>query len=182
MDALGLDEFMWWCNNMNMMVMLAIWAGKSYGSIVSGDQLEPYVDNIMNELEYLLGSTNNTTWGAKHMQNSCVELYVLKYVNIGNEDYLTGGCPTYPEWFMQIYDAIHLIYLDLTLIMSTVEEDCLRPVRCTCKHIIAQYGQFYFSQGTPEYSEPASHGRVTFPPVTISMSLITSPAGRSRKN
>lgn len=46
MDVLGLDEFMWWCNNMNMMVMLAIWAGKSYGSIVSGDQLQPYVETL----------------------------------------------------------------------------------------------------------------------------------------
>lgn len=124
-DALGLDEFMWWCNDMNMTAMLAVWAGKSYGSIVSGDQLQPYVDDIMNELEYLLGSANSTTWGRKRAQNGRVEPYDLKYVEIGNEDYLTGGCPTYPERFMQIYDAIHGTYPDLTLIASTVVEDCL---------------------------------------------------------
>lgn len=50
-DALGLDEFMWWCEDMNMTAMLAVWAGKSYDRIVSGSELKPYVDDIMNELE-----------------------------------------------------------------------------------------------------------------------------------
>lgn len=50
-DALGLDEFLWWCHDMNMTALLAVWAGKSYGQIVSGTELTPYVDDIMNELE-----------------------------------------------------------------------------------------------------------------------------------
>lgn len=47
----GLDEFMWWCEDMNLKPLLAVWAGKSYGSILAGVELEPYVDDIMNELE-----------------------------------------------------------------------------------------------------------------------------------
>lgn len=50
-DALGLDEYMWWCEDMNMAPLLAVWAGKSYGDILSGPELEPFVEDIMNELE-----------------------------------------------------------------------------------------------------------------------------------
>ena len=124
-DALGLDEFMWWCEDMNMTAMLAVWAGKSYDRIVSGNELQPYVDDIMNELEYLLGSPNSTTWGRQRAQNGRVEPFDLQFVEIGNEDYLTGGCPTYPQRFMQIYEAIHAVYPQLTLIASTEEEGCL---------------------------------------------------------
>lgn len=48
---------MWWCEDMNMTAVLAVWDGKSYGGIVSGPDLEPYVDDIMNELEVCLPST-----------------------------------------------------------------------------------------------------------------------------
>ena len=50
-EALGLDEFMFWCEDMNLTPMLVLWSGKSYGGIVSGPDLHPYLDEIMNELE-----------------------------------------------------------------------------------------------------------------------------------
>ena len=56
-DALGLDEYMWWCEDMNMTAVLAVWDGKSYGGIVSGPDLKPFVDDIMNELEVCRSST-----------------------------------------------------------------------------------------------------------------------------
>ena len=42
---------MWWSEDMNMTPVLAVWDGKSYGDILSGPDLEPYVDDILNELE-----------------------------------------------------------------------------------------------------------------------------------
>lgn len=36
---------------MGMEPVLAVWDGKSYGGILAGSDLEPYVDDIMNELE-----------------------------------------------------------------------------------------------------------------------------------
>lgn len=47
----GLDEYMWWCEDMGMAPVLAVWDGKSYGGILSGPDLEPFIDDIMNELE-----------------------------------------------------------------------------------------------------------------------------------
>ena len=55
----GLDEYMWWCEDMNMEPLLAVWAGKSYGDILSGPELVPYVEDIMNELEVCFHSSSS---------------------------------------------------------------------------------------------------------------------------
>ncbi|CAL5869478.1 uncharacterized protein PFLUO_LOCUS3707 [Penicillium psychrofluorescens] len=123
-DALGLDEYLWWCEDMNMTPVLAVWAGKSYGDIISGPDLQPYVDDIMNELEYLLGSPKSK-YGKMRVENGRQEPWKIDYVEIGNEDDLTGGCETYPDRFTQIYNAIHDKYPHMTLIASNGNYSCL---------------------------------------------------------
>ncbi|KKK14377.1 hypothetical protein ARAM_000093 [Aspergillus rambellii] len=123
-DALGLDEYLWWCEDLGMVPVLAVWAGKSYGGILSGDDLQPYVTDILNELEYLLGS-NDTHYGSLRAQNGRETPWPIQYIEIGNEDDFTGGCETYPDRFTQIYDAIHAKYPQLTLIASTTDDLCL---------------------------------------------------------
>ncbi|KAJ5090594.1 Glycoside hydrolase superfamily [Penicillium argentinense] len=123
-DAVGLDEYLWWCEDMNMTPVLAVWAGKSYGGIVSESDLEPYVDDIMNELEYLLGDSK-TKYGKIRAENGREKPWKIEYVEIGNEDDLTGGCDTYPNRFDQIYKAIHKKYPHITLIASNGDSSCL---------------------------------------------------------
>ncbi|PLB53547.1 alpha-N-arabinofuranosidase A [Aspergillus steynii IBT 23096] len=123
-DALGLDEYLWWCEDMGMEPVLAVWDGKSYGGILVGSDLQPYVDDIMNELEYLLGPSNST-YGRMRAQNGREEPWSVRYIEIGNEDDYTGGCESYPDRFTQIYDAIIRKYPHLTIIASTIDKVCL---------------------------------------------------------
>ena len=123
-DALGLDEYLWWCEDMQIAPLLAVWAGKSYGGIVSGTDLEPYVDDVMNELEYLLGD-HNTTYGRMRVKNGRRQPWKINYIEIGNEDDLSGGCDTYPDRFTQIYNAIHHKYPHITLVASNGDFKCL---------------------------------------------------------
>ncbi|KAJ5891747.1 uncharacterized protein N7473_007975 [Penicillium subrubescens] len=123
-DALGLDEYLWWCEDMNMTPLLAVWAGKSYGDILSGSELEPYVEDIMNELEYILGNSS-TPNGKLRAQNGHKDPWKVDYVEIGNEDDLTHGCATYPDRFNQIYKAIHDKYPHVTLVASNGDYNCL---------------------------------------------------------
>ncbi|TVY48817.1 putative alpha-L-arabinofuranosidase A [Lachnellula occidentalis] len=61
-DALGLMEYLQWCDDMSLTPVLAIWSGLSLGGgIISGTALTPYVEDALNELEFLLGSTSTTT-------------------------------------------------------------------------------------------------------------------------
>lgn len=51
-DALGLDEYLYWCEDMEMTPVLAVWSGLTLGGgVISGSSLDPYVDDILNELE-----------------------------------------------------------------------------------------------------------------------------------
>ncbi|KAJ5366732.1 hypothetical protein N7541_000673 [Penicillium brevicompactum] len=123
-DALGLDEYLWWCEDMNMAPLLAVWSGKSYGDIISGPDLKPFIEDIMNEMEYLFGNTS-THYGSMRARNGRKEPWKVDLIEIGNEDDLTHGCETYPDRFNQIYKAIHDKYPHITLIASNGDYKCL---------------------------------------------------------
>ncbi|KAL4928194.1 alpha-L-arabinofuranosidase A [Aspergillus undulatus] len=123
-DALGLDEYLYWCEDMGMEPLLSVWDGKSYGRIVSGDEMQPYLQDILDELEYLLGP-NTTHYGSLRAKNGHSEPWTIRYIEIGNEDDYSGGCDTYPDRLVQTYDTIHGVYPNITLIADNIEEWCL---------------------------------------------------------
>ncbi|KAL4962922.1 alpha-L-arabinofuranosidase A [Aspergillus stella-maris] len=123
-DALGLDEYLYWCEDMDMEPVLSIWDGKSYGGIVPGDQMQPYLDDTLNLLEYLFGS-NTTTYGSLRTRNGHPRPWNVQYIEIGNEDDYSGGCDTYADRLIRLYDTIHNAYPNLTLIANNNEDICL---------------------------------------------------------
>ncbi|CAG7918492.1 unnamed protein product [Penicillium olsonii] len=124
----GLDEYFYWCEDMNLSPILGVWDGfslESGGSTpITGDALKPYVEDVLNELEYVLGDSS-TKYGALRVANGRKDPWPLTMVEIGNEDMLGGGCDSYAERFTAFYDAIHKAYPKLTLIASTEDPSCL---------------------------------------------------------
>ena len=124
-DALGLMEYAQWTEDMGLENVLAVWAGHTLdGTSVSGAALDPYVDDIMNELEFMLGDTS-TTYGGLRAQYGRSDPYTVRYVEVGNEDNISGGCGSYASRFTDIYNAIHAAYPDITVIASTTDSKCL---------------------------------------------------------
>lgn len=123
-DPLGLDEYMYWCDDMGMEPFLILWNGKSYNEILTGPDLDPYIEDALNELEYLTGPPDSI-YGKLRVQNGREEPWKLTYVGIGNEDDYTGGCETHPERFTQFYNVLREKYPDLVLIASTMKPECL---------------------------------------------------------
>ncbi|RAL65887.1 hypothetical protein DID88_005550 [Monilinia fructigena] len=87
-----IDEYLQFISDANMIPVLGVWAGLSLsgGGIVTGTALTPYVDDILDELEFLLGSTS-TKWGALRASYGQASPYNIPYVEIGNEDDLSGA-------------------------------------------------------------------------------------------
>ncbi|KAL3466117.1 alpha-N-arabinofuranosidase A [Aspergillus heterothallicus] len=123
-EALGLDEYLWWCEDMEMEPILTVWDGKSYGGIIAGDDIQPYLDDILHELEYLLGPSTSH-YGAMRARNGRRQPWTINYIEIGNEDDYTGGCDTYTDRLTPIYKTIHTHYPNITLIANNIEEACL---------------------------------------------------------
>ena len=116
-DGLGLLEFLEWCEDLKMQPVLAVYAGlalRNGGVVAPGADLAPYVQDALDEIEYVTGDPN-TGWGARRAQDGHAAPFALTYVEIGNEDWRD----TYDGRFTQIYDAIKAKYPQLQLIDSS---------------------------------------------------------------
>ena len=118
-DGMGLLEFLYWCEDLKMEPLLAVYAGYSLmGDHVSpGPDLEPYVQDALDELEYVTGGTD-TKWGAVRARDGHPAPFQLKYVEIGNEDWFDRS-GSYDGRYAQFYKAIKAKYPDLQLIATT---------------------------------------------------------------
>ncbi len=119
-DGLGLLEYLEWCEDLHMEPVLAIYAGYSMraGGITNGPELAPYVQDGLDEIEYVTGD-QNTTWGAQRAADGHPAPFPLHYVELGNEDNLGSGPRTYDGRFTQFYDAIEAKYPNLKVISTS---------------------------------------------------------------
>ena len=104
--------------------VFAVYAGYSLpprGDHVNpGADLEPFVQEALEEIEYVTGDTN-TTWGAQRAKDGHPAPFNLRYVEIGNEDWFDKA-RTYDARFTQFSDAIKAKYPQLKTI-ATIGND-----------------------------------------------------------
>lgn len=117
-DGLGLLEYLEWCEDLHMQPVLAVYAGYSLAQqhVDPGNDLKPYVDDALDEIEYVTGGTD-TKWGAVRAQNGHPRPFPLTYVEIGNEDGFDRS-RSYDGRFAQFYDAIKARYPQLQIIAT----------------------------------------------------------------
>jgi alpha-N-arabinofuranosidase len=117
-DGMGLLEFLEWCQDLHIDPLLAVYAGYSLrGEHVLGKDLEPFVQDALDEIEYVTGDVS-TKWGAERAKDGHPEPFPLHYVEIGNEDWLDKS-GTYPERFPPFAAAIRAKYPQLKIIATT---------------------------------------------------------------
>jgi alpha-N-arabinofuranosidase len=117
-DGLGLLEFLEWCEDLHMANVLAVYGGYSMKQehVEPGKDLEPYVQDALDEIEYATGSTD-TKWGAERAKDGHPAPFKLAYVEIGNEDWFDKS-NSYDGRFKQFHDAIKAKYPDQKLIAT----------------------------------------------------------------
>jgi alpha-N-arabinofuranosidase len=128
-DGMGLLEFLEWCEDLKIQPVLAVYAGYSMKQehVDPGPDLEPYVQDALEEIEYVTGGTN-TKWGAERAKDGHPTPFALTYVEIGNEDWFDRS-NSYGGRYAQYYKAIQARYPQLQLIattpVTTVEPDVI---------------------------------------------------------
>ena len=117
-DGFGLPEFLGWCEDLNMEPVLAVFAGYAlrHDYVKPGPDLEPYVQDALDEIEYVTGDTT-TKWGAQRAKDGHPTPLKLHYVEIGNEDWFDRS-GSYDGRFAQFYDAIKAKYPQLQIIAT----------------------------------------------------------------
>lgn len=118
-DGMGLLEFLEWCEDLKMQPVLAVYAGYSLAQehVNPGSDLEPYVQDALDEIEYVTGSTD-TKWGAERAKDGHPQPFKLTYVEVGNEDQFDRS-GSYDGRYSQFYKAIKAKYPDLQIIATT---------------------------------------------------------------
>jgi alpha-L-arabinofuranosidase len=118
-DGLGLHEFLLWCDDMNAEPVLALYAGYSLKGVHvnPGPDLEPYVQDALDEIEYVVGPATSK-WGSLRAKAGHPAPFTLTYVEVGNEDWFDKS-GSYDQRFAQFNAAIKARYPHLKVI-STV--------------------------------------------------------------
>ena len=118
-DGLGLLEFLEWCEDLKMQPVLAVFAGYALGGehVDAGPKLTPFVQDALDEIEYVTGDAKTTVWGARRAADGHPAPFPLTYVEVGNEDWFDRS-GSYDGRFAQFYDAIKAKYPKLQLIAT----------------------------------------------------------------
>ena len=120
-DGMGLLEFLFWCEDMGAEPLLAVYTGYSLNGdhIDAGPLLKPYVEDALDEIEYVMGDSK-TVWGAKRAADGHPVPFKLTYVELGNEDWFDRS-GSYDGRFTQFREAIEAKYPKLTCISSVAD-------------------------------------------------------------
>ncbi len=124
-DGVGLLEFLHWCEDLDMEPLLGVYAGMHLDggrTTITGEALKPFVQEALEEIEYITGDVS-TTWGARRAKDGHPAPFKLRYVEIGNEDWLNNGLRDYAGRFAMFYDAIKSKYPHLQVISSLRSRD-----------------------------------------------------------
>ncbi len=115
-DGFGLLEYLEWCEDLHMEPLLAVFAGYTLDRVSTspGPDLEPYVQDALDEIEYITGDTD-TKWGAQRVKDGHPAPFPLHYVEVGNED----PAGNYDGRFTQFFNAIKAKYPQLKIIATT---------------------------------------------------------------
>ena len=86
-EGFGLIELLTFVEDIGATPVLAVYAGYSLdGKAVPEDQLQPYIDEVIKELDFLTASADNNSMGALRKRLGRSKPFDIKYVEIGNED------------------------------------------------------------------------------------------------
>jgi len=149
-DGMGLLEFLGWCEDLHMNPVLAVYAGYSLmGEHVNpGPDLEPYVQDALDEIEYVTGGTD-TKWGAERAKDGHPEPFKLTYVEIGNEEWFDKS-GSYDERYPQFAKAIKAKYPDLQLIATA-------PVKGVKQEVLDEH---YYRRATQNFHLASHYDKV----------------------
>jgi alpha-L-arabinofuranosidase len=151
-DGMGLLEFLEWCEDLKMQPVLAVYAGYSLMQehVDPGTALEPYVQDALDEIEYVTGGTE-TKWGAERAKDGHPAPFALNDVEIGNEDEFDRS-GSYDGRFAQFFAAIKQRYPQLQLIATA-------PVKSVAPDLVDEHFYMEAEQSFAEAHHYDDHTR-----------------------
>jgi alpha-N-arabinofuranosidase len=119
-EGFGLIELLTFTEDVGATPILAVYAGYSLdGRSVPKDELQPYIDEVINEIEFLTAPADKNRMGALRASLGRREPFNIQYVEIGNEDGIGAGLITYNYRWSAYHNALSKRYPNITFIATT---------------------------------------------------------------
>ncbi|KAK3690512.1 glycoside hydrolase superfamily [Podospora appendiculata] len=121
--GMGLVEYMHWCDDLNLEPIVAVWAGLSLdGAYTPQSEIHTVVQYALDELEFLTGAATTKWGGVRASILGHDRPWRVKYVEIGNEDWLAGRPTAFDSYkqyrFQAFQSAFANKYPDIQIIAS----------------------------------------------------------------
>ncbi|KAH0833369.1 glycoside hydrolase family 51 protein [Lanmaoa asiatica] len=95
-SGLGLLEYMYFCEDLGMEPIMAVWAGYSLnGQSVLENDLSPYIQAAIDQINFVIGDPATNEYAALRASLGHPEPFTLNYVEIGNEDFFASESYVY---------------------------------------------------------------------------------------
>ena len=118
-EGFGLLELATFVEDIGATPLLAVYAGLSiHAGAVPRDKLQPYVDEVINEIDFLTASADDNPMGAPRKSLGRSQPFDIKYVEIGNEDFYSASSYAY-RW-PAFYNALSQRYPNITYIATII--------------------------------------------------------------
>lgn len=120
--GMGLIEYMQWADDLQAEPILGVYAGLALdGNYTDEAETDHFVQWALDEYEFLTGGVS-TPWGAKRAALGYPKPWTIKYVEIGNEDWLAGRPSSFDSYkayrFPKFYNAFKAKHPQVQLIAS----------------------------------------------------------------
>ncbi|KAJ7665650.1 glycoside hydrolase [Mycena rosella] len=133
-DGLGLLEYLNWVEDLGAEPILGVWDGISIANysdlstwpVVPEADLQPYIDDVLNEIEFIVGDSETTEGGKLRASLGRTEPYALKFIEIGNEDQFQPESYAGYRWNAFV-SAIGAKHPDFEFIATSLPSTALDP-------------------------------------------------------
>ncbi len=163
-DGLGYHEYLQMCEDLGAEPLFVINCGMAHEDVVPLDQLQPWVDDALDAIEYANGPVTSR-WGALRAAAGHPAPFGLRLLEIGNEN----SGPAYEERYARFWDAIKARYPQLTLIANVPVKS--RPMDIVDEHYYSSPA--WFAGQANRYDQVRRDG----PQVYVGEYAVTSECG-----
>ncbi|PWY98611.1 glycoside hydrolase [Testicularia cyperi] len=116
-NGFGLVEMLEFVEAIGSEPLLGLYAGYSFGKVATQDEMARYVQLALDELHFCLDTSGN--WASLRAKQGREHPFALKYVEVGNEDFMTAAKSSYPWRYKMMADAISKEFPQLEIIATT---------------------------------------------------------------
>lgn len=144
-DGLGYHEMLQLAEDIGAASMFVVNMGIGHDWKVDENNIDPFIQEALDAIEYAMGGTD-TFYGKMRADNGHPEPFVLRYLEIGNEQDVMLNRDDYMKRYMQFYRAIKTRWPDIHLIANSYNFDNItEPVEILDEHHYST-PEFFISQ------------------------------------